>query len=1101
MNPFLRTASRALPPASALGLALALAASMTFLPATARAQIDAGSIVGDVTDSQGGVLPGATVVATQEGTGFSFTATTNGKGQYSFRNLRIGSYVVTAELSGFKKTVRSAVQLHVQETIKANFALDVGVMTEEVLVSGEAPLLNTQTGEMGYAVDSKQLNDLPLLGRRYSELALLQTGVVPSGAGVSSRGEDSFFNSNGNFSTWNNFVLDGGDNNSFTTNLQERTPQVIQPPVDAMEEFKIQTRTYSAEFGRSAGAVVNASIKQGSNDFKGVLFGFGRDSKFNANTFANKAAGRPKGKFDETVAGGVLGGPIVKDKLFFFVDYQGTRTTQAQSNQAVVPTALMRTGNLIELSRAVGGSNQFVPAGCVNATTKVISPGCISPVAAKLMALYPLPNIASELAKAGQPGSFGLPNYINNDPLKNTINSFDVRLDARPGASHNTLLFTRYSYAKTERREPPVLGPVASGDFASNIDIKGQSAVIGLTRNLSSTMVLDVRGAWNEIQGDTFHPAFGQDINSQVGLKGIPTDPRFSGGIPNTSIGGLTRLGGPFFRPQFQTSSIKQFSASLAWNRGVHSFKFGVGRRRDAVDYIDLRSLNGEMNFADARYTGSGIADFLLGLATQQRLTTFHEANLYTDGTELFAQDSWRPTSKLSLNLGLRYEFFTPMLDRNGTMTNIDPTNGQLVFGKASGTLYERSLIHPDRNNFAPRLSFAYSANERMVIRGGYGIYYQHTDRYGSESQMALNPPQLIDADVSAANANQAPTYPFRDGFITLTPKDINPALIQWRIQDPNQDTPIVHQFSFGPDIRLSDTMSASVQYVGNKVRHGRRIVNLNQGKITSSGVVFPYAQYGYGSAYLEQIRTVGRTDYNALQTQIQRRLKNGLGFTASFTYGSAKGDFLDHLAAGGGATGNQPQDVYNLDADYGPLEFDIKKRFVLSFIYELPAGRGRGTELKGIGRILNDWSLNGILTLEDGRPFTISGSNRSNTGGGHSSRANCLGDAQPSGFDKTLTKWFDTTQFADTLPNTHGNCGINTVRGPGGKNLNMSLFRSFPLPTGRSIEFRASAFNLLDWESYAFPGSSVANPTTFGVITGVRNSPREMQFAVKLYF
>ncbi|MBK5255818.1 MAG: carboxypeptidase regulatory-like domain-containing protein, partial [Vicinamibacteria bacterium] len=401
-------------------LAVAVAASLFLSPSSALAQIDSGSIVGDVTDAQGGVLPGVTVVATQEGTGFSFTATTNGKGQYGFRNLRIGSYVVTAELSGFKKTVRSAVQLHVQETIKADFTLGVGAITEEVTVSGEAPLLNTQTGEMGYSVDSRQLNDLPLLGRRYTELALLQTGVVPSGAGVSSRGEDTFFNSNGNFATWNNFVLDGGDNNSFSTNLQERTPQVIQPPVDAMEEFKIQTRTYSAEFGRSAGAVINASIKQGSNDFKGVLFGFGRDARFNANTFANKAAGREKGKFDETVAGGVLGGPIVKDKLFFFVDYQRTRTNQAQSNRATVPTALMRTGNLIELSRAISGSNQFVPAGCVNATTKVVSPGCIDPVAAKLMALYPLPNIASELAKAGQPGSFGLANYINNDPLKNT---------------------------------------------------------------------------------------------------------------------------------------------------------------------------------------------------------------------------------------------------------------------------------------------------------------------------------------------------------------------------------------------------------------------------------------------------------------------------------------------------------------------------------------------------------------------------------------------------------------------------------------------------------------------------------------------------------
>ena len=261
MTRFFRGGFRTLPLASAVGLALTFVISLLLSPTPALAQVDAGSIVGTVTDGQGGVLPGATVTATQEGTGFKMSDVTNAKGQYTFPNLKIGKYVITAEMSGFKKAVRSGLQLHVQERIQADLKLDVGAMTEEVTVSGEAPLLNTQTGDMGHVVDQKQLTDLPLLGRRYAELALLQTGVVPGGRQLASLGEDTSFNANGNFGTWNNYTLDGADNNSFSTNLQERSPQVVQPPIDALQEFKVQTRTYSAEFGKSAGAVINASIK------------------------------------------------------------------------------------------------------------------------------------------------------------------------------------------------------------------------------------------------------------------------------------------------------------------------------------------------------------------------------------------------------------------------------------------------------------------------------------------------------------------------------------------------------------------------------------------------------------------------------------------------------------------------------------------------------------------------------------------------------------------------------------------------------------------------------------------------------------------------
>jgi hypothetical protein len=294
--------------------------------APAFAQTDTASIVGTVVDSSGGVLPGVTVTATQDETDVQSTVVTNDRGQYVFPSLRVGRYTVAAELQGFKRMVQREVRLSVQDRREVNFTLDVGALAEEVIVQGRAELLQTQSADIGVVVDERQVRDLPLLGRRYSELAFLVPGVVVAPAGITSRGEDTFFNANGNYATWNNYLLDGADNNSFSTNLQERSPQVVQPPVDALAEFKVQTRTYSAEFGKSAGAVVNASIKQGSNDYRGSVYEFFRDEAFNANTWDNNRAGRPKGPFNQHIAGGTLGGPIARTRLFFFGDYQATRT-------------------------------------------------------------------------------------------------------------------------------------------------------------------------------------------------------------------------------------------------------------------------------------------------------------------------------------------------------------------------------------------------------------------------------------------------------------------------------------------------------------------------------------------------------------------------------------------------------------------------------------------------------------------------------------------------------------------------------------------------------------------------------------------------------
>ena len=1083
--------------------ARALAIAFTLLMAIpAYAQLDTATIVGTVRDASGAVVPGVTVTATQSATGVSMTVVTNAGGEYVFPSLKIGGYAVAADLQGFRRAVRQNVELHVQERLEINLTLVVGQLAEEVVVSGQSELLHTQTADIAYAVDRRQVTDLPLLGRRYAELALLTTGVVVAPAGLTSRGEDTFFNANGNYATWNNFMLDGADNNSFSTNLQERSAQVIQPPVDALEEFRVQTRTYSAEFGKAAGAVINASIKQGTNAYHGDLFDFYRNDAFNANTWDNNRAGRSKGEFTQHIGGATAGGPLAKGRTFFFGDYQATRTSKALTQTAVVPTPLMRQGNLIELSRGLTTS-PFAPAGCINTGAKTISASCFDPVAQAMLALYPLPNIPSAVAVQGQPGSFGAPNFISNGILHNDVDQFDVRVDHNLRTGRDQL-FGRYSYMNTNRHEPPVLDdPVASGDFSSDIFNKGQSAVGSWSRVLGGSMFNELRGSWNRIASDSLQLAFGTTSNAQYGIKGVPQGRRYSGGLPHTQISGVARIGGPFFRPQDQTSQVYQFAETLAWTRGAHNYKFGVERRRDTVDYVDLRALNGFLSFNDGRYTNSGFGDFLLGLVTQQGLTLYHQANLYTDGWQVYGQDAWRIGSNLTVNYGLRYEYFTPMFDRSNLLTNIDPASGQMVAASASGSVFDRTLIHPDLNDFAPRAGFSYSINRRALLRGGYGIFYQQTDRYGSESQLALNPPQLVDVFQTANSAADPPVIVLRDGFTPISASTIDPTKVQWRIQDPNQRTPIVQQFSIGPEVQLTTSTVASVEYVGNITRNGRKLRNLNEGIITAGNVVvFPYAQYGFGNAYLEQIATNGEADYHALQARLQRRFSAGLSFMSSFTYSRARGNFLDHLSAGNGASGNVPLTAYDPSRDYGPLAFDIPRRFVQSFIYELPVGNGRRIEPRGVaGALAANWMLNGILSLSDGRPFTITATDRANTGPGRQARANCIADPLPAGFDQTIDHWFDTTAFADTTAFTYGNCGFNTVRGPASKSMNMSLFRSFPLRDARRLEFRIEAFNVFNWTNYDFPAASVSTPSTFGRITSTLGDPREIQLAAKFYF
>lgn len=1066
----------------------------------ARAQTDTGAIVGTVKDQSGSVIPGVTITITHEGTGLVYTVVTNHAGQYVFPSLRIGTYTVAAELEGFRRAVRPKVDLNVQGRLDISFSLELGELTAEVLVEGRAALLQTQTADVGYSVNKQQIQDLPLLGRRYAELAMLAPGVVIAPGGMSSRGEDTFFNSNGNFATQNNFTLDGADNNSFSTNMQERSAQVIQPSVDALEEFRVQTRTYSAEFGKAAGAVINASIKQGTNAFKGSVYEFFRDDALNANRWEANRAGLPKGPYDQHIAGATLGGPIVKGSFFFFGDYQVTRTKQTLTNTATVPTPLQRQGDFSEYNRAMQNS-PFIPAGCINTQTKTVNLACFDPVAVAAQKLYPQPNIPAALAKLGVPNGMVTPNFSSNGVLKNDVDQFDLRLDYKRGADS---FFGRYSFMDTRRWEPPTLVDVlASGDWSSKILNRGQSGVFGWSRVFGSSMFNEVRFAWNRISSKSMQHTLGTNVNAQYGIKGVPVKDTHTGGLPSFNISGWTRLGGPNWRPQYQTSQVYQISDNFTWTKGSHNLKLGFERRRDKVDYLDLYALNGALSFSSSLYSNIGYADFLLGLVSGYALTLEHWVNLYNNGTQLYAQDSWRALPNLTLNYGMRYEYFPPMYARDNKLTNIIPETGKIMYARDSGSTYERTLINPDKNDFAPRLGFAWTVTPRTVVRGGFGIFYQQTDRYGSESQLALNPPQLVDYAPSAPNPQTAPLIQLQNGFPAISAANIDPTRVQWRIQDPDQVTPIIYQYSVGPEFQLTQNMAAGVQYVANKARNGRRLRNLNQGQIVSPGVVvFPYAQYGFGSAFLEQMVTTGVSDYDALQFQVRRRMSKGLAFNVNFTWSKGLGNFMDHLTGGAQRV---PQNIYDPRgemADYGPLAFDTPRRLVASFMYELPWGAGRALEPKGVvGALIGNWSVNGIFNWYDGSPLTVGGTDRTNTGSGHSFRANCIGDPVPDGFEQTVDHWFDTKAFASPVSGTFGNCGVGSLRGPSRKSMNLSIFRFFPLGQDRRLEFRVETFNTFNWNDLGNPGTNVDSPSTFGVITGRSSNPRELQLAVKFYF
>ncbi|MEK6396983.1 MAG: TonB-dependent receptor, partial [Terriglobus sp.] len=1039
-------------------LSLALAS----VTCTAGAQLDNGSITGVVRDSSGAVIPGAKVTIRNTATGVTAELKSNGDGAYQALALIPGTYAVEVTAPGFSTSRNANVEVHVKTRAEVDFDLKTGSASDTVEVSTTTQGLQTQSADVGNVIGTTQINDLPFNARRYADLALLEPGIFknPNAANPA----PDRFSSNGNLETQNYFALDGVDNNSGSTNLQEGSVQNVQPPPDAIQEFRLQTRTYSVEFGTSAGAIVNASTKSGTNAVHGSVWEYARNSMFDANSWANKhvvGTPLPKGNFSQNQYGGTIGGHVIRDKFFYFGDYQGLRSTRATTVNSVVPSAAMKTGDLREVS--------FNPVpqlasqtGCI--VNKVVQANCIDPVALAVAKLLPDPNNAV--------GAWnGTPNYIFQYQQPQQVDSFDVRTDL--AATQRNNLFVRYSFLDQHRQDPPWTSNanIGNGGFATDYLIRNQGVAFGVTTTLSSTAVNQFRFGWgrDSAHSNPIGVTLGTSAASSVGLSGIPVTPQ-SGGLPPFNIsGGFRRIGVDLFRPQFQAAGVWQFLDTFTKLKGNHSMLFGYEYHRNTNNFLDLTAPQGYMGFSGI-FTGTngfGFADFLLGNVNQTFYNSYLVVHNYQFGNSFFAQDTWRASQKLTVVYGTRYELYSPMLNRNNAFANFNTSNGGGLTVATGGSWQQRALVRPDKNNFAPRVGFSYQVGDRMVLRGGFGVFYQYANRIGSESQLGQNQPFLKFVNDARTTVAAGTVFQLRNGFPGATyANSTTPLYIQktnW--QDQNQRTSYVEQFSFGPQFQLTPSTTVEAVYVGNLGRKMNRLRNANQGQVTGFAagapvVTFPYANLNNGGAhaFLELATNDGTTNYNGLVTSLRRTMTHGLGYQVSYTYAHNFSDYADNLTAG-----STPQNAYDYAHEYSQSPFDQRHRLVISAQWKLPVGRNAWLPVNNAvaDKFVGGWQYNIIASFESGNPFNITAADNSGTGGNHAAYANCLSGA----FDNTtrdrdaLTsitgtgRYINPAAFTQPTAGTFGTCRPRPFAGPGRQNFDMSLFKQFAFTDSRRLE------------------------------------------------
>jgi len=1071
------------------------------------AQVSTASLTGLVLDQTNAAAVNVKVTVLNHSTGFKRSVETDKAGYYYFPELPIGIYGVRVEQQGFA-TLRETITLDTAQKARRDFVLRVGSAEETVEVAATAGDLSRDDASIGSVVDRTTVEQTPLYLRNWDDLLRTVAGVqinrFTQQSGATSAGRVGDFNVHGVHTLQNNFMLDGIDNNTFSENVQELSTEAAHPSVDTIEEFNIVTNPYSAEYGRSPGAAVSVNTKSGSNQIHGLAYEYLRNNFFDANDFFSDRNDLTKPENNQNQFGGNFGGPLIKDHLFGFFDYEGTRIKQGVSRIATVPLPNERIGDFSPATGAeVGVSYPTItdPTTGQPFPNNQIPAGRIDTAVAKLMTLFPQPNLPGELN-----------NYTRNALATDNDDSYDGRIDWIP--SQQDTVFGRFSYSNRSRFIPGFFGGIADGTSTSAWGrqiLKSGGLVIGWTHVISPTILNSFRLGWIRNYSFAEQDPFGQNAANEF-VPGIPNNPAVAGGVPLTSFTGYAFLGSPDFLPKRQIPQQYEWVDTLSVTHGKHSLKFGVSAWAPMRNiFQDEPGMRGDLTFTGT-FSGFPYADGLLGLTQMTQLTNvfFVDQRLWMAAG--FAQDDWKVTPKFTLNLGLRYDFAAPATDAKDRMANFDPAGaGSLVFAK-SGSLADRALVQPNTKNFGPRVGFAYSPAASTVIRGGYGIYYTLFERYGSENQLALNPPFLVN-EVLASNTTPvlSPEQGFPANF--LDPNAINFGQLQAfhiRSTNPVDKSPMVEQWSFGVQHEFLTDWMAELNYVGTRSTRLYTLTNFNQPLIVngvSTGIA-PYPNFGY----VEYSTPNGIGNYHGLEATLSRRFRNGLHLQAAYTYSHSLDNVPEELETSSGG----PPNGRDFGAWYGSSDFDVRNRVSISYVYDLPFGPGKTFLDHGIASyILGGFETSGVYTYYSGHPFTV------NLGGGFGSELDPFGTATavPNviGTPHIVGSpdcWFYASgnsncgqlapglsdAFAVTGPGVVGDSGRNTLVGPHTNVFDASLMRNFTLTERMNLQFRWEVFNAANTVLFGQPQNNFTS-SAVGKITTLSGDPRVMQFALRLGF
>jgi len=1045
--------------------------------AASMAQVDTGSISGIVTDSTGAVVPGVAVTVTQQETNVRTTLTTNETGFYSAPGLRPGQYAVTAGKAGFQTQRQTGIELRVQDRLEINFSLAVGGTSTELTVTAAATLLESETSSMGQVIQEKSITDLPLNGRSFIQLATLTAGTLLS---TRTQERDNFI-ANGARAVQNSYLLDGVDNKNRILGFDKNSAQIIQPVIDGIEEFKVQTSTFSAEFGQAAGGVVNVTMKSGTNSFHGNLFEFLRNSRLDATPYFQPSGGHAQ--FIQNQFGATFGGRIVRDKTFFFGSWQSSREGNAAPQIASVPIASEHQG--------IFPSRVNDPATGAAFPNNTIPLSRWDPVAVKLVALYPLPNLS------------GTVNNFSWNP-KEVVNAdtYNLKVDHHFGS--RDYLFGRISQGWSHNILPTLLPEPANQQGFT--DLVQRQVVFSETHTLSPNKV-------NEFRLGYVYTLENQDVNGprlfdEFGIKGALDAPDIKG-LPTFNVTGFSQLGTPTTlgatpipasgsgnRPVLKSGKVWQLLDNFSWTHDRHAIKFGIDISRVTEFAKATNSARPPFTF-NGSYTSSGLGDLMLGYVfsantSQQQLLTIQQY-VYNG----YAQDDWKVSRKLTINLGLRYELPTPFFEAHDHQSNFVLDSGPCFFQIV--TVAQRDQCHADlgrymtrldKNNFAPRIGLAYQATDKTVIRSGFGVFYGRDENYGISARLPSNPPWVSTATFTGTAA--APIFLLQDGFpanaLAFTASGFNANSTVY--SEPfDFRTGYVEQWNVNVQRQFAGDFVAQVGYTGSGAHKMLYPINMNQA-LPGTGTVNsrrPFQGVGNITFYAPLINST----YNALIAKLERRFAKGLSMLASYTMGhSLDGEGNEH-----DTSDVSPQNMRNLAAEKASSNFDVRHRFVLSGFYQLPFGKQAGF----VHYLVRDWQLSGIFSAQTGQPFTATLSTDP-SGTGATARPNRIADGNLPTDQRERTHWFDTSAFVVPSCICFGNSGRGILRGPGFMNLDLSIMRDFHFAERFRVQFRAESFNLMNHPNFGIPNSSIGNPAV-GTITSIINPERQNQLALKVFF